>query len=205
MNFAGFNIDPNSRSEAAVRFGEDRYSEQIGETVTVEDKITGLFEALRGPIFHYLIAVFGHTAASDAEDITQESFLKLYGVMQQGQQIENPRSWLFKVAHNLAVNRLKAQQFIAPLDDLGWEEICRRLPDPGVTPEQRTQRIEDFAAIHEAMKRLSTQERQCLNLRAEGLRYREIADILGIATPTVGEFLRRAIKKMMPKSTNVGE
>ena len=45
--------------------------------------------------------------------------------------------------------------------------------------------------------RIAAVERQCLNLRAEGLRYREIGEILGIATPTVGEFLRRAIKKMM--------
>jgi len=66
-----------------------------------------------------------------------------------------------------------------------------------MTPEQRAQRLEDFAIVHDAMKRLSLQERQCLNLRAEGLRYREIGEILGIATPTVGEFLRRAIKKMM--------
>jgi RNA polymerase sigma-70 factor, ECF subfamily len=205
MTFHGFKIDPDSRSEVAVRLRNDIFSAQSSENVKTEERVTNLFEALRGPIFHYLIAVFGHSAASDAEDITQESFLRLYGVIQQGQQIDNPRGWLFKVAHNLAVNRLKAQQFIAPLDDLGWEEICRRLPDPGVTPEQRTQRIEDFEAIHQAMKRLSIQERQCLNLRAEGLRYREIAEILGIATPTVGEFLRRAIKKMMPKSADDSE
>ncbi len=197
MTFGGFKIDLNSRSEAEVRFSSDRLVEQIDENVTVEEKITGLFEALRGSIFHYLIAVFGRAAAADAEDITQDAFLKLYKVMQQGQQIENPRSWLFRVSHNLAINRLKARQFIAPLDDLTWNEICGRLPDPGMSPEQRAQKLEDFAIVHEAMKRLSLQERQCLNLRAEGLRYREIGEILGIATPTVGEFLRRAIKKMM--------
>src|SRR5258708_25480442 len=197
MTFDGFKIDLNSRSEAEVRLSNDQLAEQINGNGTVEEKITGLFEALRGSIFHYLIAVFGRESALEAEDITQDAFLQLYKVMQQGQQIENPRSWLFRVSHNLAINRLKAQQFIAPLDDLTWEEICGKLTDPSMTPEQRAQKLEDFAIVHDAMKRLSLQERQCLNLRAEGLRYREIGEILGIATPTVGEFLRRAIKKMM--------
>jgi len=197
MTFDGFKIDLNSRSEVEVRFDAERHITQINQNVTIEEKITGLFDALRCSIFHYLIAVFGTQSAIDAEDITQEAFLQLCRVLQQGQQIENPRSWLFRVAHNLAVNRLKAQQFIAPLDDMGWDQICQRLADPGMTPEQQTQRAEDFLIIHNAMRRLSLQERQCLNLRAEGLRYREIGEILGIATPTVGEFLRRAIKKMM--------
>src|SRR5438874_375722 len=197
MTFDGFKIDLNSRSEAEVCLNRDKPVSQTKADVTIEEKITGLFDALRNSIFHYLIAVFGGAAALEAEDITQEAFLQLYNAMQKGQQIDNPRSWLFRVSHNLAINRLKAQQFIAPLDDLTWDEICGRIPDPGMTPEQRAQRLEDFAIVHEAMKRLSLQERQCLNLRAEGLRYREIAEILGIATPTVGEFLRRAIKKMM--------
>jgi RNA polymerase sigma-70 factor, ECF subfamily len=192
-----FKFDLNERSEVSFRLVSDALSIQIEQNVTIEDKIARLFEALRGSIFHYLIAIFGRASAVEAEDITQEAFMQLYKVMQQGQQIDNPRSWLFRVSHNLAINSIKTQQFIAPLDDLKWDDICQKLPDPGMNPEMRAQKFEDFAAIHEAMKRLSLQERQCLNLRAEGLRYREIAEILGIATTTVGEFLRRAIKKMM--------
>src|SRR5882724_11889992 len=158
MTYGGFKIDLNSRSEAAVRLSSDQLAEKINENVTVEEKITSLFEALRNSIFHYLIAVFGRGSALEAEDITQEAFLQLYKVLQQGQQIENPRSWLFRVSHNLAINRIKAQQFIAPLDDLSWEDICAKLPDPGMTPEQRAQKLEDFAIVHEAMKRLSLQE-----------------------------------------------
>jgi RNA polymerase sigma-70 factor (ECF subfamily) len=197
MTFDGFKIDLNSRSEAEVRLAADQLAENITENVTIEDKITTLFEALRNSILSYLVAVFGRGSAVEAEDITQEAFLQLHRVLQKGHQIDNPRAWLFRVAHNLAINRLKATQFIAPLDDLGWEEICLRLPDPGITPEQRAQRLEDFALVHEAMKRLSLQERQCLHLRAEGLRYQEIGDILAISVPSVGKSLRKAIKKLM--------
>jgi len=47
-----------------------------------------------------------------------------------------------------------------------------------------------------SLKWLSAQELQCLLLRAEGLRYREISEVLGIATSTVGEFLQRALRKL---------
>jgi RNA polymerase sigma factor (sigma-70 family) len=124
-------------------------------------------------------------------------------MMQKGNVIENPRAWLFRVAHNRAINRLKTQSFIAPLDDAGWEDVAARLPDTAATPEQRAQRMEDFAIIHEAMKRLSLQERQCLHLRSEGLRYREIGDILEISTPAVGKYLRRAIKKLMLENSEI--
>jgi RNA polymerase sigma-70 factor (ECF subfamily) len=47
-----------------------------------------------------------------------------------------------------------------------------------------------------AVKRLSKQQRLCLDLRAEGLRYQDIAEVLQIRTSTVGEFLRRAIQQL---------
>ncbi len=201
MAFNGFRINFSSRSNTELRF-ENEILAQTRENVTLEEKTTDLFKTLRQSIFQYLTAVFGQTAAVEAEDITQEAFLRLYKTLQSGQQIDNPRGWLFKVAHNLAVNRLKSQQFIAPLDDLAWEDICQKLPDTGMTPEQRTLKLEEFAILHRAIKRLSLQERECLHLRAGGFRYREIGEILGIATPTVSEFLRRAIRKLMPEGVD---
>ncbi|MBK9528393.1 MAG: helix-turn-helix transcriptional regulator [Acidobacteria bacterium] len=46
------------------------------------------------------------------------------------------------------------------------------------------------------LKRRTLNERQCLYLRAEGFRYREIAEIMNIGVPTVGEYLRRSIDKL---------
>lgn len=198
MSFNGFRINFSGRPGAELRLGDEVLA-QTKENVTLEEKTTDLFKSLRQSIFQYLTAVFGRSTAIEAEDITQEAFLQLYKTLQSGQQIENPRSWLFRVAHNLALNRIKSQQFIAPLDDVDWEDICQKLPDTGMTPEQRTLKREEFALLHQAIKRLSQQERECLHLRAEGFRYREIGEILGIATPTVSEFLRRAIRKLMPE------
>jgi RNA polymerase sigma-70 factor (ECF subfamily) len=77
-----------------------------------------------------------------------------------------------------------------------FEELCRLLPDAAPNPEQLLLQREKFARLFMAMQRLSLQEKQCLHLRAEGFRYREIGEILGVSADTVNEYLRRAMRKL---------
>ena len=161
---------------------------------SLEQHVTQLFETLRMPVYQYLVAVFGN--AAEAEDLTQDAFLQLYKALQGGQTIRNVRFWVFRVAHNLAINRRKHDQFIAPLSADSWDELERLLPDSGLNPEQIILHREKFERLFNGLKRLSIQERQALYLRAEGFKYREIAEIMNIAAPTVGEYLQRAIKKL---------
>ena len=164
------------------------------ETNQLEQQITQLFETLRQPVYQYLMAVFGN--AEEAEDLTQDAFLQLYKTVKSGQTIRNIRFWIFRVAHNLAINRRKHNQFIAPLDANSWEAIESLLVDSKLNPEQNVLLREKYERLYLGLKRLSMQERQALFLRAEGFRYREIGEIMSVATPTVGEFLRRGIKKL---------
>ncbi len=106
------------------------------------------------------------------------------------------RSWVFRVAHNLAINQQKGRQRLETLDARAWERLCELRLDPAPNPEQRLLRVEKFERLHAAIARLSPQERQCLHLRAEGLRYREIAEILGLSTATVAKSLYRAINQL---------
>lgn len=50
--------------------------------------------------------------------------------------------------------------------------------------------------MHRAVEGLSKQQRQCLHLRAEGFRYREIGEVLGIRISTVNEFVKRAVSRL---------
>lgn len=164
---------------------------------TLEQQTIRLFHTLRMPVYQYLMAVFGN--AAEAEDLTQDAFLQLHKALLQGQTIRNARFWVFRVAHNLAVNRRKHDQFIAPLSADSWQEIERRLPDKGLTPEQNVLQREKYERIYEGLKLLTIQERQSLYLRAEGFKYKEIAEIMSVATPTIGEYLRRGIRKLAEK------
>lgn len=164
------------------------------ESVSLEQRITQYFEQWREQVYRYLVAVFGHPEL--AEEFTQEAFLRLYHALHSGEAIANARAWVFRVAHNLAVNQIKHQQFLAPVTDEAWEELGRTLSDVAPGPEQRLLQQEKFQRLRAAIARLTHAERECLHLRSKGFRYREIAEILEASTTSVAETLYRVIEKL---------
>jgi RNA polymerase sigma-70 factor (ECF subfamily) len=127
-----------------------------------------------------------------AQESAQEVFLRLYVTMRKGEEIQNPRAWIFRVAHNYGL-KVRARQNIEPAYD---PDLEARIVDPEKNPEQSLLERERSVRLHRALEGLSEQQRRCLNLRMEGLRYPEIGEILGISASTVGEFLRRAIARL---------
>ncbi|MGE0131712.1 MAG: RNA polymerase sigma factor [Blastocatellales bacterium] len=160
----------------------------------LEEQLTELFDLLQAPLCGYLIKLLGSPA--EAEDVTQEAFLRLYSHLQCGKPVPNARAWLFRVAHNLAVDRQRNEHRAEPLSADGWRQLGEQMADPAPQPEETALEREKMARMQAALARLSPQERHCLYLRMEGLRYREIAEVLGVQTPTVVTFLTRGIKKL---------
>jgi RNA polymerase sigma-70 factor (ECF subfamily) len=64
------------------------------------------------------------------------------------------------------------------------------------SPEQSLLERERMTLFHRAVEGLSEQQKRCLFLRLEGLRYPEIGSALGISASAVGEFLRRAVSRL---------
>lgn len=193
MALKAFKIRVKS-DNGAEKFLDDLWMDSVSAKMTLEEKIEQLFEQFREPIFRYLVVTFGSKA--EAEDITQEAFIKLYHAFKEGKQVENLKAWLYRIAHNLAIDQIRHQQFISPLGEMEWTEIAESLPDLDTNPEEKLLKLERRERLHNAMKVLTAQERQCLHLRAAGFRYREIAEIMNIGVPTVGEYLKRGINKI---------
>ena len=128
----------------------------------------------------------------EAQDVVQDAFVSLQRHLAANGSKESIRSWLFRVAHNQARNRQKSygRRFAAPLD-AGVESIADQ-----ETPERAVLKKEKFERLGKAIRLLTESERECLLLRAGGLRYREIGEVMGIATSTVGDIVERAIKKL---------
>ncbi|MGH9915795.1 MAG: RNA polymerase sigma factor, partial [Pyrinomonadaceae bacterium] len=127
---AAYNITEEINSAAEVEFIDSTLPGLRLGTVKLEQKVGQLFERLRDPIYRYLVTTFGNPA--EAEEITQEAFLRLYRHLHGGQSVDDARAWIFRVAHNLAVDQLKERTHIAPIDSASWNEICRLLQDPGL-------------------------------------------------------------------------
>src|SRR5439155_17990978 len=125
----------------------------------------------------------------------------LYSALEEGQSIQNVRAWAFKVAHNLAIDKVRQGQFVAAVTEEEWDSIIRNLQDKALDPEQTLLQKEKFNRLRAAISRLNMIERQCLHLRSKGFRYREIGEILEIGTTTVADTLGRVIEKL-GKDTN---
>jgi RNA polymerase sigma-70 factor (ECF subfamily) len=159
----------------------------------VQARVSELFERLRLPIYRYLVVVLGRTG--EAEELTQEAFIRLYERLRAGHGSEDANPWLFRVAHNLGISALRKRRFRVPLDEDVWTDLCDRLT---AAPEQESRLLDDERRrrVAAALGGLSAQERQCLALRAEGIRYREISEVLGITHAAAVDSIRRAIAKL---------
>jgi RNA polymerase sigma-70 factor, ECF subfamily len=132
---------------------------------------------------------------SEAEDIAQESFVRLLQAIENGKAPTRTLPWLMTVAHHLAMDALSLRPREVPL----CESVAEQLADPRLNAEASIEQRQREQQVSDALCRLSAQELRCWTLRAEGLRYREIADVLGIQTGTVATFLVRAASKLSSK------
>jgi RNA polymerase sigma-70 factor (ECF subfamily) len=151
------------------------------------------YRQLRKPLLRYLVSI--GLSVDEAQDVVQDAFVSLQRHLAANGSRENIRSWLYRVAHNQARNRQTSydRRFAAPLDG----EIETILDER--TPERALLEKEKFRELASAIGLLSERERECLLLRGGGLRYREIAEVLGIPPSTVGDTVERAIKKLVEK------
>lgn len=154
----------------------------------LHDRVTAAYEDARDDVYYYVLTL--GLSPGQAQEVAQEVFLRLYVSLRDGDEIQNVRGWVFRVAHNFALKlRAKERAYVAV-------EPQFEMASGGASPETQAIEGQRERLIREALGDLSEQQRQCLYLRASGLRYREIGETLGIATSTVNEFLRRAIARL---------
>jgi RNA polymerase sigma-70 factor (ECF subfamily) len=159
-----------------------------------------LFAELRAPVCRYVISL--GLSPHDADEVAQETFLRLHRHLaqrerpgQREQADDNLRGWIFRVAQNLALDqrRRTSLRVTGSLDD---SAEAQQAVDAQAGPEQRLLQDERTARLHAAMQALPPRQQQCLRLRAEGLRYREIAEVLGVGVTTVADAIHQALTRL---------
>ena len=157
----------------------------------IEDQVVELFDQWRDPLLRYVLS-FG-LPVHDSEEVVQEVFLALFRHLQAGRPDFNLRAWLFRVAHNLA---LKHRQSMRNDSEPLLEDAADQTRDTAPTPEQLAVAKQTGRRMRAAVEKLTEHDRRCLHLRAEGLRYREIASVLGISLGSVANSLARSLGKL---------
>ncbi|MCX6029162.1 MAG: sigma-70 family RNA polymerase sigma factor [Chloroflexi bacterium] len=155
---------------------------------TAEDDFDALFLAHYEEVYRLLYRIVGTREA--AEDVAQETFLRLSRQRFGPGREHNVRAWLYRVASNLAFNALRGQGRRQRREEQTVYEVATGglAPDPADAAAQADER----AAVRRALSRLPERQAQLLLLRHAGLSYRELAEALAVAPGSVGTLLARA-------------
>ena len=122
----------------------------------------------------------------DAEDVVQETFLKLLQHLQSRGNTENLRGWLFTVAAHAARDRQRRRFRWLP-----WTTEHDAAVEPVPLPDEDGR----LRALRASIRQLPERDRLLLSLRAQGLSYREIASAAGVKPSSIGQFLARAVER----------
>jgi RNA polymerase sigma-70 factor (ECF subfamily) len=151
-----------------------------------------LYELYLEPIYRYVYYRVGNH--SDAEDLTEMVFLKAWEQLPRagkGAAVRNFRAWIYRIAHNLVVDRHRTRKPFTSLDQHD------RLPAPVASPETLAEYTEQSAALQTAIAQLEPDHQQVIVLRfVNQLSHAETARILGKKEGHVRVLQYRALQKL---------
>lgn len=148
--------------------------------------LADLYELTRSAVYSYALSILKNRA--DAEDVLQDTYLQLWQAAGSYRPQGKPLAWMFTIARNLALAKLREQKRLAPAVPEDWAGLFA-----GEAPET----CEDRLTLTLLMETLSDEERQIVVLHTvAGLRHREIAVLLERSLPAVLSRYSRAMKKL---------
>ncbi|WP_418667009.1 RNA polymerase sigma factor [Allofournierella sp.] len=168
--------------------GTPHFSEELIERIGRGDReaLRELYEKTARAIYAFALAQLRDP--EEAQDLMQDTFLKVRAAAHLYQAMGKPMAWLFTIARNLARTRQVKAAATLPTDGAGWEE------DPSLAYVSDP---EDRLVLQAALELLSEEERRVLLLHCvAGMKHRELARDLGQPLSTVLSRYNRALKKL---------
>jgi RNA polymerase sigma-70 factor (ECF subfamily) len=160
---------------------------------SVRDEVLMLFDACAPAVRRYVRSC--GVAPDVADDIVQETFVALFQHLHKGGGRENLRGWLMQVGHNLTLKHRRTEgrrmRWQRP-----WSPRVENVCDPAAPPDAACVARQDQHRLRAVLLVLPERDRQCVALRAEGLRYRDIASTLGISLGAVAKSMARAMARL---------
>ena len=149
--------------------------------------VADLFRSSYSMLVRYAIRATGNLEL--AEDLVQEAFMLLYRDLRRGQTVDNPKAWTFCVIRRLIMKEVGAHRRTSAL-----HEPMTVLDDLAAPDSQKIDaELDDVTKLFSVLTR---REEEVTLLRMAALKYREIADQLGISQKSVSTLLARALRKL---------
>jgi RNA polymerase sigma-70 factor, ECF subfamily len=159
----------------------------------IELEVVDLFDQFRSPLLRYSLSL--GLSVHDGEEVIQEVFIALFQHLQLGKSRDNLRAWMFRVTRNLALKRRLANHKSPTSVDPQLDRTHSQ-PDSAPNPEEQFLSAQRQSRLQKVLNALPEQDQSCLRLRAEGLRYREIARVMGMSLGAVSISLTRSLARL---------
>jgi len=166
------------------------------------ESIEELFSVLESPLLSYALRLLRERAV--AEDVVQEAFMKLHA---QFKEVREPRRWLYRTVHNLALNQLRQSNKIVALEQPGEGDtsLTPDTTDPEPLPDEQIVRLEGIGLVRLSLATLDERSREVLRLKFdEDLSYKEISERTGLTASNVGYLLHHALKAIAVELARTG-
>ena len=150
-----------------------------------KDAVAGLFQQTKAAVYGFSLSILKNM--QDAEDVLQDTYIKIYRASGNYKPNGNPMPWIFTITRNLSLMKLRERKKVQIIPEEGWNLLD---DGPPITAE-------DKLVLSAAMDTLSEEERQIIVLHAvAGFKHRETADLLELPLPTVLSKYHRALRKL---------
>lgn len=166
----------NEQLEKSLRRIARGHNEAIGD----------IYDITKAAVYGYILSILKNV--QDAEDILQETYVKICLNADSYHAQGKPMAWIFTIARNLALMKLRSQNRMTDIPEFEWEQL---------EAKNSEFRSEDRVVLMAALSKISEEEGQIVVLHAVGgMKHREIAEWLDMPLATVLSKYHRAIKKL---------
>jgi RNA polymerase sigma-70 factor (ECF subfamily) len=160
---------------------------------SVADEVLLLFDECAPAVRRYVRSC--GIAPDVTDDVVQETFVALFQHLRKGGARDNLRGWVMQVGYRLALKHRRSeyrrQRWQRP-----WASDAEAVSDPAAPADDVCASMQEGRRLRAVFRALPERDRQCVALRAEGLRYRDIANTLGISLGAVAKSLTRAVARL---------
>lgn len=182
MLLLALNFDADSDKNNNLRLEEAIQKVADGDV----DSIGTVYDLTKTALYGYILSILKNV--QDTEDVLQDTYIKICQSASLYSSQGKPMAWIYIIARNLALMKIRAQSRYTDLEEFEWENIVSK---------NENFRVEDKMVLSTALKKLSEEECQIVFMHVlGGLKHREIAEICDLALPTVLSKYNRAISKL---------
>lgn len=183
------------------------------ESLIIKECLVGKKEAFAGLVEKYKIMIYNLTYrmtgnSHDAEDLSQETFLRAYRRLEDFNIQEKFSTWLYTIALNLCRDKARRRKFAFISSEepvTTHEDLYPQIPSKEMSSEEILIAREEEKLMQKAISSLSPKYREVIILRhQQGLSHEEISKILGLPVQTIKVWLHRARKHLKESLEEAG-